>query len=87
MVPRAACKNPLKTRDAMDININQAEVLPRSGIPIAAGLENVYGEDEVEFSHEVTRDQRDAELRKRAIDVDEAGPSTGIKTESKIARK
>ena len=27
----------------MDININQAEVLPRSGIPIAAGLENVYG--------------------------------------------
>ncbi len=26
----------------MDININQAEVLPRSGIPIAAGLENVY---------------------------------------------
>jgi len=25
----------------MDININQAEVLPRSGIPIAAGLENV----------------------------------------------
>ena len=25
-----------------DININQAETLPRSGIPIAAGLENVY---------------------------------------------
>ena len=42
MKPRAACKNLLKTRHAMDININQAEVLPRSGIPIAAGLENVY---------------------------------------------
>ena len=38
MEPRAACKNLLKTRHAMDININQAEVLPRSGIPIAAGL-------------------------------------------------
>ena len=37
LVPR----DPLKTRDAMDININQAEVLPRSGIPIAAGLENL----------------------------------------------
>ena len=34
--------------------------------------------------------ERDAELRKRAIDVDQAGPSTatmGIKKESKIARK
>ena len=34
--------------------------------------------------------ERDAELRKRAIDVDKAGPSTatmGIKKESKIARK
>ena len=25
-----------------DIHINEAETLPRSGIPIAAGLENVY---------------------------------------------
>ena len=34
--------------------------------------------------------ERDAELRKRAIDVEEAGPSTatvGVKKESKVARR
>ena len=45
---------------------------------------------ELEVTGSRTWAERDAELRKRAIDVDQAGPSTetvGIKKESKIARK
>ena len=47
-------------------------------------------EDELEVTGSRSWAERDAELRKRAIDVDQAGPSTatvGVKKESKIARK
>ena len=47
-------------------------------------------DDELEVTGSRSWAERDAELRKRAIDVDQAGPSTatvGIKKESKIARK
>ena len=58
--------------------------------PFSRPLKLKEDSSELEVTGSRTWAERDAELRKRAIDVDQAGPSTetvGIKKESKIARK
>ena len=58
--------------------------------PFSRPLKLKEDPSELEVTGSRTWAERDAELRKRAIDVEEAGPSTetvGIKKESKIARK
>ena len=58
--------------------------------PFSRPLKLKEDPSELEVTGSRTWAERDAELRKRAIDVDQAGPSTetvGIKKESKIARK